>query len=106
VQEGTKTTQFIRQKDGGWDVKEPKEQRGLWRLNKTTVSVTTADGGGETDLAQLLTIPVNPDWRTLKELNLGKTKVRIDRRERGAKVTFEDGRKTKECEIQWPEITK
>ena len=106
VEDGTTKIQFMRQKDGGWEVNEPKEWCGTWRLDTTKVSITRADGGSETDLAQLLTIPANADWRTLKELDLGKTKVRIDRKPTGARITFKDGGKVKQHEIQWPEIKK
>ena len=106
MEHGTNTTQFIRGKDGGWEVKEAKEHRGTWYLKKTTVSVETADGGSETDVSQVLTIPVNPDWHTLKELDFGGTKIRIERQDRGGKVSFVDGRKTAQHQIKWPESRK
>lgn len=106
VENGTTKIEFTRQKDGGWEVKEPKERRGIWRLNKTKVSTTRHDGGSETDIAQQMTIPENADWKTLKELNAGKTKIRIDRQKTGATVTFVNEGKSTKHEIRWPETRK
>lgn len=106
AEDGKNKIQFIRQNDGGWEVKEPKERSGTWRLDATKVSVTRTDGGSETDLAQQFTIPTNANWRTLKEIHLGQTTIRIGRQPAGAKITFGDGGDAKQHEIQWPKIKK
>ena len=103
---GTNRTHFIRQTEGGWEVKAPKSRSGTWRLDTTKVFNTRAAGGSETDLAQLLTIPTNPDWRTLKEVKSGKTIIQIDRQPAGAIITFKDGENVKQCYIQWAETQK
>jgi len=100
------TIQFTKQKDGGWvGSTHPGEEIGTFYVNGTKMTVKSKAKEHTDDFAQLLGTDEKTDWKTIGELKVGPTPLKIERKTNGVdfvlKQKNQDREETKTFKVRW-----
>ncbi len=78
------TLRFTKQAEGGWNAVElPKDDLGTFYVDGTKLTMKGEDREHTQNLAKMLGVDEDVDWKELKEIKLGAAPVQIERKKNG-----------------------